>query len=58
MVFGAGLKVFLPGREDVGNCSRCIFYRLKIVVHRLLVQARQLLAASEDLSPVDTGNKP
>ena len=33
--------------EDVGNCSRCIFYRLKIGVHRLLVQAR-LLAASDD----------
>ena len=28
----------MEGGEDVGNCSRCIFYRLKIAEHRLLVQ--------------------
>ena len=38
MVFGAGPQGFCQGGEDVGNCSRCIFYRLKIV-HSVLVVA-------------------
>ena len=52
---GAQGFLAMEGGEDVGNCSRCIFYRLKIAELRLLVQ---VISGIWGPCAVDTRSKP